>query len=116
MNFMSIPPARELTRAAMCAKCGHRVCFGDRVTNDENATGVPRVFATPPRSGANHGTVMWLAVIAARQSGAAAGTVEPLVVPHIRNAADEFRGRRRVQIDRRSASGHVRRRNTRKFS
>jgi hypothetical protein len=100
MNFISVPPARELTRTVACAKCGHGD-DGDRVTMDENATGVPRADPAPPRSDANQGTVVRLGAIVRRQSGPGSRCAEPVVATHIRNAAVEFRvNRRPAGIDR----------------
>jgi hypothetical protein len=94
MNFISVPPARELTRTVACAKCGHGN-DGDRVTMDENATGVPRVDPAPRRSDANLGTVVRLRPIARRRFGLRSRRAEPDPATHIRNAAVEFRVSRR---------------------
>jgi hypothetical protein len=71
-------------------KSGHGdVC--DRVTIDENATGVPRVFAAAGQPRANHRPVMWLAPIASGRLALRSAGSASCSIRHIRNAAVEFR-------------------------
>jgi hypothetical protein len=73
------------------------------VTDNENATGVPRIHARPRESLANHRTVVRLGAIgttgiALRSAAAAADLIQ-----HIRNHAVEFRAK--TVVAKRDAAG-----------
>jgi hypothetical protein len=115
MKFMFHSSSAFLERAQPREReCGHGD-VGDRVTNDENATGVPRRFAGGSRSAANHHAVMRLAAIGQAQFAITERPAAALFVPHIRKAAVEFRSKRRPRIACSSPGRIDRRRNAWKY-